>query len=484
VARGTRRWLRSAAVCGTLLAAAALALPAQQAAARPYDPPEPAVSLPDLLNRLHTLYAQTEASTDAYNKAKVDAGRQRATADRIDTQLADQRVSVALKRDEVGLMARQMYKDGGVSPYLSMLNGETPQDFFGQRHVLNRAAEHQQDVLDQLTGGERRLSELNTRAQRALDKAQSALAVQQARKNTVEQQLREVESILAGLSGTQINELQSLEEKGVNKAQQEFLDSKALGDDADGRLPSDAGKRAIHYAFLQLGKAYVWGAEGPDSFDCSGLTSQAWLHAGVPIPRTSQEQWARLPHVPLDRLRPGDLVIYFSGASHVAIYIGNGLVIQAPRPGSVVKVSPIAANPILGAVRPDPGKAPAERYTLPKIPKQAEQPTPFRPQVTPPKPPEPHTGGEQAGGGKATTTAPPGPPSGPLTPTPGASTPPPRSTPAPTATPTATATPTGAATDPAAPTASATPSDPATPTATSTATDSGGAGDGDSGDAG
>jgi cell wall-associated NlpC family hydrolase len=459
VARGTRRWLRSVAVCGTLLAAAALALPAQQAAARPYDPPAPAVSLPDLLTTLHTLYARTETATESYNKAKEAADQQRAKADAIDAQLADQRVSVAQKRDEVGLLARQMYKDGSVSPYLSMLTGQTPQDFFGQRHVLDRAADHQQDVLDELTSGERRLSALNTQAQQALDKAQTSLAVQQARKNTVEQRLKQVESILAGLTGVQISELQSLEEKGVNKAQQEFLDSKALGKDADRRLPSDPGKRAIAYAFLQLDKPYVWGAEGPDSFDCSGLTSQAWLHAGVPIPRTSQEQWARLPHVPLELLRPGDLVIYFSGASHVAIYIGDGLVIQAPRPGSVVKVSPIAANPILGAVRPDPGKSPARDYTLPKIPKQAERPTPFSPQVTPPAP--------RAAGGRTTgrTTATP-PPAHPVRPTPGQSTPPPLTTP----TPSPTATPTGT------PSATATPTDPPTPTAT----DGGGSG----GDAG
>ncbi|SFF36146.1 NlpC/P60 family protein [Actinacidiphila alni] len=455
--RGARRWLRSAAVCGTLLAAAALALPAQQAAARPYDPPPaaPAVSLPDLLTTLQTLYAQTESATESYNKAKEAADQQKAKADTIDAQLADQRVSVADKRDEVGLMARQMYKDGSVSPYLSMLTGQTPQDFFGQRHVLDRAADHQQDVLDELTSGERKLSELNTQAQQALDKAQSALAVQQARKTTVERHLKQVESILAGLSGVQIDQLQTLEEKGVNKAQQDFLDSKALGDNADSRLPSDAGKRAIAYAFMQLGKPYVWGAQGPDSFDCSGLTSQSWLHAGVPIPRTSQEQWAQLPHVPLELLRPGDLVIYFSGATHVAIYIGNGLVIQAPRPGSVVKVSPIAANPILGAVRPDLGKAPAKDYTLPKIPEQAEQPTPFRPQVTPPAPRSTSkgTGAGKAKGGTGST-----PPAHPVTPTPGESTPPVKTTPTPTPTPT------GTPTDPATPP----PGDPASPTPTAT----------------
>ncbi|MEW5535585.1 C40 family peptidase, partial [Streptomyces virginiae] len=114
--------------------------------------------------------------------------------------------------------------------------------------------------------------------------------------------------------------------------------------------PTAAGGAALRYAAAQIGKPYVWGAEGPGSFDCSGLTSQAWAHAGRTIPRTSQEQWARLPKVPLDQLRPGDLVVYFPKATHVGLYVGDGKVIQAPRPGSVVKVSPVAANPLLGAV--------------------------------------------------------------------------------------------------------------------------------------
>ena len=93
--------------------------------------------------------------------------------------------------------------------------------------------------------------------------------------------------------------------------------------------------------------------EGADSFDCSGLTSQAWLAAGVAIPHTSEMQWARLKHVPIDDMRPGDLSIHCSDACHVAIYIGGGDIISAPRPGRVVYVSPAASMQILGVVRPD-----------------------------------------------------------------------------------------------------------------------------------
>lgn len=126
-----------------------------------------------------------------------------------------------------------------------------------------------------------------------------------------------------------------------------------------GRLPmasASAGQRALRWALNQIGKPYVWGAEGPNAFDCSGLTSQAWAHAGRVIPRTSQEQWRRLPRISLSQLRPGDLVIYNKGASHVAIYAGGGQVVQAPRPGTTVRLSALASNPVQGVVRPGAGR--------------------------------------------------------------------------------------------------------------------------------
>lgn len=75
--------------------------------------------------------------------------------------------------------------------------------------------------------------------------------------------------------------------------------------------------------------------------------------------------------MPLKTLRPGDLVIYFPKATHVAMYIGNGLVVQAPRPGTRVKVSPVASNPLLGAVRPDPENASLRTYERPELPRDA-----------------------------------------------------------------------------------------------------------------
>ena len=98
---------------------------------------------------------------------------------------------------------------------------------------------------------------------------------------------------------------------------------------------------AIAYAFSKLGDPYVWGATGPDTFDCSGLTQAAWAAAGVAIPRDTYEQVAALPAVSRSDLKPGDL-LFFDGDAHVAIYIGGGRLIDAPHTGAVVEDVPFA----------------------------------------------------------------------------------------------------------------------------------------------
>jgi cell wall-associated NlpC family hydrolase len=113
--------------------------------------------------------------------------------------------------------------------------------------------------------------------------------------------------------------------------------------------------RAVSFARAQLGKPYVYGATGPGTYDCSGLTQAAWRAAGVSIPRTSQAQWSGLARVPASAVQPGDLVVY-NGAQHVALYIGNGQIIEAPRPGKVVQTAPWRSgwygSHFTGVVRP------------------------------------------------------------------------------------------------------------------------------------
>jgi cell wall-associated NlpC family hydrolase len=123
------------------------------------------------------------------------------------------------------------------------------------------------------------------------------------------------------------------------------------------RRPQPGAARAVAFALAQRGKPYRWAAEGPGAFDCSGLTWAAWQAAGVTIPRTAAGQLAGLPRV-RGRLQPGDLVVYPSTGPtrrHVAILVGHGRMVEAPRAGVPVRSTPIRGG-WLGAVRPPGGR--------------------------------------------------------------------------------------------------------------------------------
>jgi peptidoglycan DL-endopeptidase CwlO len=118
---------------------------------------------------------------------------------------------------------------------------------------------------------------------------------------------------------------------------------------------SSQADQAVAFAYAQLGKPYEWGGTGPDAYDCSGLVQAAWAAAGVSIPRTTYEQWASLPSIPMSDLEPGDLILY-NGESHVAMYVGDGYIIDAPHTGAFVERIPEDtswyADSADGAVRP------------------------------------------------------------------------------------------------------------------------------------
>ncbi|WP_420037987.1 NlpC/P60 family protein [Streptomyces sp. cg28] len=355
------RWVCTAAVAGALLSpSAAGAAPA----------PGGDRSVADLLTDLQGLYQQAEEATETYNATAEQLKERRKAADDLSGKLAAARGALYDSRVAAGRLARQQYQGRSeISPYVRLLLARDPEHAIDQGHVLRRAAREQEATVDRLVGSEKKADAVATKARAALDEQLQLAARQKKERDAVQARLKEVEELLASLTADQLSEMARLEDAGMADAQRTFMASGALS--SVGRSPSKAGDAALAYAVRQIGKPYVWGAEGPSSYDCSGLTSQAWAHAGRPVPRTSQEQWATLPKVPLSELRPGDLVVYFPKATHVAMYLGDGMVVQAPRPGATVKVSPIAANPLLGAVRPDPGAAAMTGYRAPELPPDA-----------------------------------------------------------------------------------------------------------------
>ena len=117
-------------------------------------------------------------------------------------------------------------------------------------------------------------------------------------------------------------------------------------------LVAGAAGAAVAYAYAQIGKPYLYGGAGPAAFDCSGLTSAAWAAAGVTLPHNAARQYSSMRHLTRADLAPGDLVFYYSDVHHVAIYIGNGMVIHAPQTGDSVRAAGMDMAPIHGYGRP------------------------------------------------------------------------------------------------------------------------------------
>ncbi|WP_063796013.1 C40 family peptidase [Streptacidiphilus griseoplanus] len=481
-----RPWVRAALRCGAVLAVAALALPATvQAAwaapdpaavgaATPADPLAKAkATLGPLLDQLHDLYQKAEEATERYNDASDQLRQHTALVAELQRRVDEKQTQVDAGTELAAELASAQYRNGSLSGYAQLLLADSPYEALDRGQALQRAGDAQAQLLDALKADQSALDALKTQAEENLKTVQLLTRKQQTARDGVKKQLDAVEQAVASLTGAQRAELEKLEKQEADQAQLAFLATGVLGKGE--RAPSKAGRKALLYAFQQLGKPYVWGGSGPDVFDCSGLTSQAWLHAGLPIPRTSQQQWAQLQHIPLNQLRPGDLVVYFSGATHVAMYIGAGLIIQAPRPGAFVKVSPMGGMPILGAVRPDPS-APGDggKWKLPEVPGGTDtttpilgvdihdggKPKPYKP-APPAKPADPthqpsSAPGSPAGGSSGTPS---GSPSGsaPASGSPSPSSSDPSSSSGPSPSGSASASPTGSASDPA----SASPSDSA-----------------------
>ncbi|WP_324786136.1 C40 family peptidase [Streptomyces sp. H51] len=351
------RLLRLVCTAATAVGTALAPLPATATPA-PTPAPEPGDrTVAELLTDLQARYRQAEQATETYNATAEQLRRQRAEVVRLDGALARARLRLHDSRGAAGRLARQEYQDStDISPYVRLLLARDPQHALDQGHVIGRLARERAETVGRLTGTEKKADDLARKARKALDDQLTLAARQQKQRDAVRAKLHDVERAIASLTPEQLGDLRDLEAENVDEAQRHLTASGALGPERDA---SPEGDRALRYATEQLGKPYEWGAQGPESYDCSGLTAQAWAQAGRPIPRTSQEQWARLPRVPLTELRPGDLVVYFPEATHVAMYLGDGKVIEAPRTGERVEVSPVASYPILGAVRPDGDQAPA-----------------------------------------------------------------------------------------------------------------------------
>ncbi|MFJ7149364.1 NlpC/P60 family protein [Streptomyces sp. NPDC100445] len=347
-------------ICAVTVLAApgtAFAAPAPPPAPAPAATPAPDKDLEAVRARLDRLYHDAAVATDAYNGAEEKARKQSAEITALTKRITQQRQRLAELTDRAGAAARDQYRTGGLSPTARFLLGDDPGRFLDDAGRVLQGQRAASGLITDVSRAQRDLKDYADDAAARWKELEADRKARAAARREIRRQIDTAEKLESRLEKKEKERLAQLEREAAAKAQTAWLGTGVL-DGTDGTT-SVRGEKAVRYATAQLGKPYVWGAEGPDSFDCSGLTSQAWAAAGHPVPRTSQEQWRQLPHVAVEDMRPGDLVIYFDDASHVAMYIGNGKIIHAPRPGRDVTVAGAGSMPILGVVRPDATHVPA-----------------------------------------------------------------------------------------------------------------------------
>ncbi|MFC1409056.1 NlpC/P60 family protein [Streptacidiphilus sp. N1-12] len=305
--------------------------------------------------RLDTLYQQAEAATQEYDGAVARAAELQRQAAQLQQQAARTEAAMNGLRTRLGSMAAAQYRDGGMDPTLRLLTTAHPDDYLQLAGSLSQVSSAQQRVLDQYAAQQR-----SCRQQQAAVAARlSTLQAQQRRisaaRTTITSRLAAAQRLLDSLDAAQRAAVQQAESRATAaKTPRPSAAAPAGPTSAPHTEVPVSGRAAAAVAFAraQLGKPYVWGATGPGSFDCSGLTQAAWRAAGVSLPRTTYQQINAGKRVSTGQLRPGDLVFYYSGITHVAIYVGGGRIIHAPHPGAAVEYAPVGEMPISGAVRP------------------------------------------------------------------------------------------------------------------------------------
>ncbi|MFM9448901.1 NlpC/P60 family protein [Streptomyces acidiscabies] len=315
--------------------------------------PLPNKDLQDVRARLDALYHDAAVATDAYNAAEEASKEQSATLVALAQRIVDGRERLAKLKDRAGAAARAQYRGGGLPDEAKLILSDDPSQFLDDAGRVVQGQKATKGLLAQLTTVQADLEQYARDAAVQWQKLEAGRKAKAAAQKRIEQQIAAAKKLEAELQKEELARLAELERQAAQQAQTKWLDANTdvVGESAAGATTQ--GAKAVAYALAQQGKPYEWGAEGPLSFDCSGLTSQAWAGAGTVIPRTSQEQWRQLKHVDIADMRPGDLIVYYADASHIAMYIGEGRMVHAPRPGRTVTVAGAGSMPILGVVRPD-----------------------------------------------------------------------------------------------------------------------------------
>lgn len=308
---------------------------------------QPQPSIDSVRATINSLTGQFNKANQQYDQAEEQLTAAKARLKQVNSQLAREEAQYQAARKLVVQIADSSYEDSASTSLAGLLTSNDPSQ------VLAEAS-----LILQITGTR------NLETQDFFADASQLSSVQQDQQRTEEgvaqlaAQMASTKNHIATLLSKQNSVLNSLTEEQAAQVEEGTVNSGGGITDAVYTGPTTTqAEKAVAFVFAQLGCPYDYGATGPCSagYDCSGLVMAAWAAAGVSIPRDTYEQWAALPHISESDLQPGDL-LYYNGIGHVAMYVGNGMIIDAPTEGEVVREIPMDtawyADSFDGAARP------------------------------------------------------------------------------------------------------------------------------------
>ncbi|MER5792031.1 NlpC/P60 family protein [Streptomyces sp. NPDC001980] len=327
----------------TSAAAAAVALSSQAANAAPAEKP----SKDEVKSRVDKLYEEAEQATEKFNGAKEKQEKLQKQISALQDSVARGQKELNELRDGIGSMATAQYRSGGLDPSLQLFLSSDPDSYLDKASTLDQLSSQQVETLKKIQAKQRELAQERTEATGKLKDLAATRTELGKKKTEVQAKLAEAQKLLNSLTAAEKAALAADQDRASRSAS-ERVD---LGNDT-----SATGRAAAAFAAAKtkLGTPYVYGATGPSSFDCSGLTSWAYAQAGVSIPRTSESQSTIGTKIySTSDLQVGDLVFFFNDLHHVGLYAGNGQILHAPRTGTVVRYESMSTigGPFMFGVR-------------------------------------------------------------------------------------------------------------------------------------
>ena len=321
--------------------------------------PQPTIA--QVQSQVNSLQAKVDRVGEQYDQANEQLSAAKGRLSQVNREVATAQGRYAAARAQLAQVAVAAYENSGQTSILGLLTSGSPGSVLSQASLVTQVAGMHNAQATKFLGDAQLLASVQQQRQRTEEGVAALRAQIVAQKTSLSKLLASRQATLDSLTAAQQAQVAAAT-VGANATTAASGTTGTSGTSGTTTTQptyngptSTQAQKAIAFAYAQLGKPYQWGATGPYSYDCSGLVQAAWAAAGVSIPRDTYEQWAALPHIASSSIEPGDL-LYYDGEGHVAMYVGGGYIIDAPRTGLDVEKIPMNtdwyAAGFDGAVRP------------------------------------------------------------------------------------------------------------------------------------